>query len=292
MDAWDIEVADDHSYAAHGFLNHNCREPNLQNVPRPGTENGKKVRGLFYALPGEKLCVADYGQIELVVLAHYCGHGALFDGFFHGVDPHSATAAALTDEDPREFMARVHAGEPRELALRQVGKGINFAVVFGAGAGKVASMAGIPVKEAERFLAVHERAFPEIYDLKRDIVRNCRKNRYVTTLLGRRRRLPTIYSRSDRERFKAERQAVNSQIQGSAADLIKIAMVRLDQQLDDDMHLVLSVHDELVVRTPEDRAEECAGLMRDAMLGPGIQNLVKVPMSADLKIVDRWADAK
>lgn len=269
-----------------------CREPNLQNVPRPGSENGKKIRGLFYALPGEKLCVADYGQIELVMLAHYCGYGALFDGFFHGVDPHSATAAALIGEDAREFMDRVTKGDPEALALRQVAKGINFAVVFGAGPGKVASMAGIPLREAERFLAVHERAFPEIYDLKRDIVRRCRKDRYVTTLLGRRRRLPTIYSRNDRERFKAERQAVNSQIQGSAADLIKIAMVRLDRQLDDDMHLVLSVHDELVVRTPEDRAEECAGLMHNAMLGPGIQDLVKVPLSADLKIVDRWSEAK
>lgn len=269
-----------------------CREPNLQNVPRPGTENGKKIRGLFIAGPGEKLCVADYGQIELVVLAHFCGYGALFDGFFHGVDPHSATAAALIGEDARKFMARVEAGDPGALALRQVAKGINFAVVFGAGPAKVASMAGIPTHEAARFLTVHERAFPEIHDLKRDIVRACRKNRYVTTLLGRRRRLPTIYSRSDRERFKAERQAVNSQIQGSAADLIKIAMVRLDMLLEDDMQLVLSVHDELVVRTPEDRAEACAGLMRDAMLGPGIQKLVKVPLSADVKVVDRWADAK
>ena len=292
MGAWDIEVAGDHSYAAHGFLNHNCREPNLQNVPRPGTENGKKVRGLFIAKPGEKLAVADYGQIELVVLAHFCGYGALFDGFFHGVDPHSATAAALIGEDPRTFMARVKAGDPDALALRQVAKGINFAVVFGAQPSKVASMAEIPVKEAEHFLSVHERAFPEIYDLKRDIIRQCRKDRYVTTLLGRRRRLPTIYARNEWERLKAERQAVNSKIQGSAADLIKIAMVRLDKSLEDGMDLVLSVHDELVVRTPEDRAEQCGGIMRNAMLGKEIQALVKVPLTADLKIVDRWSEAK
>jgi DNA polymerase I-like protein with 3'-5' exonuclease and polymerase domains len=269
-----------------------CREPNLQNVPRPGSENGKKIRGLFIAGPGEKLCVADYGQIELVVLAHFCGYGALFDGFFHGVDPHSATAAALIGEHPRKFMARVEAGDPEALALRQVAKGINFAVVFGAGPAKVASMAGIMIAEAEHFLAVHERAFPEIYELKRDIIRECRKDRYVTTLLGRRRRLPTIYARNEWERMKAERQAVNSKIQGSAADLIKIAMVRLDQQLEDGMDLVLSVHDELVVRTPEDRAEECGDIVRNAMLGKGIQALVKVPLSADVKIVDRWADAK
>lgn len=269
-----------------------CREPNLQNVPRPGTDNGKKIRGLFYAQPGEKLCVADYGQIELVVLAHFCGYGALFEGFFNGVDPHSATAAALVGQDPIKFMARVKAGDPGALALRQIAKGINFAVVFGAGPAKVASMAGISVREAERFLTVHERAFPEIYELKRAIIAACRKDRYVTTLLGRRRRLPSIYSRNNKERFKAERQAVNSKIQGSAADLIKIAMVRLDRQLDDDMQLVLSVHDELVVRTTEDRAEECAGIVRNAMLGKEIQALVKVPLSADVKIVDRWAEAK
>lgn len=271
-----------------------CREPNLQNVPRPGTPNGKKIRGLFIAAPDEKLVVADYGQIELVVLAHFCGYGALFDGFFHGVDPHSATAAALIGQDPREFMARVEAGDPGALALRQVAKGINFAVVFGAGPVKVASMGGISVPEAERFMKIHERAFPEVYDLKRDIVRNCRTSRpaHVTTLLGRQRRLPTIFSRNDRERMKAERQAVNAQIQGSAADLIKVAMVRLDRRLPSDMHLVLSVHDELVVRTPADRADECADLVCDAMLGKEIQALVKVPLSADTKIVDRWADAK
>ena len=87
-------------------------------------------------------------------------------------------------------------------------------------------------------------------------------------------------------------QAVNAKLQGSAAALIKIAMVRLDQQLEAGMDLVLSVHDELVVRTPEDRAEECAGIMRSAMLGDGIQALVKVPLSADVKIVDRWSEAK
>lgn len=271
-----------------------CREPNLQNVPRPSTPNGKKIRGLFIAQPGDKLIVADYGQIELVILAHYCGYGALFDGFFHGVDPHSATAAALIGEDPRKFMKRVQAGDPGALALRQVAKGINFAVVFGAGPAKVASMAGTTIPEAERFLKVHERVFPEVYELKRDIVRNCRAARpaHVTTLLGRERRLPLIFSRSDSVRMKAERQAVNSKIQGSAADLIKIAMVRLDQRLEDDMDLVLSVHDELVVRAPAERAEECARLVGEAMLGKEIQALVKVPLSADVKIVDRWSEAK
>jgi DNA polymerase I-like protein with 3'-5' exonuclease and polymerase domains len=271
-----------------------CREPNLQNVPRPDTTHGKQIRGLFIAPRGKKLIVADYGQVELVVLAHFCGAGALFDGFYKGIDPHSATAAALIGQDPQKFMDRVRAGDPQALKLRQVAKGINFAVVFGAGSAKVASMAGISVQEAEKFLKVHRRAFPEIYRLKKQIVEDCRScwPPHVTTLLGRKRRLPTIHSRSDSERWKAERQAVNSRIQGSAADLIKVAMLRLDARLEDEMDLILSVHDELVTVCAEEDADRCASLVRDAMLGTEIQKLVKVPLSADVKIVDRWSEAK
>jgi DNA polymerase I-like protein with 3'-5' exonuclease and polymerase domains len=271
-----------------------CREPNLQNVPRPDTPYGKQVRNLFVAPPRHKLVVADYGQVELVILAHYCESGALFEGFFNGIDPHSATAAALIGQDPKAFMARVLAGDPKALALRQVGKGINFAVVFGAAATKVASMAGITVAEAERFLKLHRKAFPEIYRLKQQIVDSCRRNRpaHVTTLLGRKRRLPTIFAHNDRERAKAERQAVNSKIQGSAADLIKVAMIRLDDRLEPGMDLILSVHDELVTVAREEDADRCVELVRDAMLGQQIQALVKVPLSADVKVVDRWGDAK
>jgi DNA polymerase I-like protein with 3'-5' exonuclease and polymerase domains len=271
-----------------------CREPNLQNIPRPDTELGKRIRGLFIAPSGYKLVVADYGQIELVVLAHFIGKGALYRGFHNGVDPHSATAAALIGQDPQEFMARVKAGDREAINLRQVAKGINFAVVYGAGPDKVASMAGISVKEAKRFLEIHQKMFPEIYAFKNDVVRVCRSRRppHIRTLLGRKRRLPLILSQNNGLRMGAERQAVNSLIQGSAADLIKLAMIRLSNLLPDDIRLILSVHDELVVLAPEDRAQEAAALVKEAMLGEDIQKLLRVPLSSDVKIVDRWSEAK
>jgi DNA polymerase I-like protein with 3'-5' exonuclease and polymerase domains len=271
-----------------------CREPNLQNIPRPDTELGKRIRGLFVAPPGYKLVVADYGQIELVVLAHFIGRGDLYKGFHNGVDPHSATAAALMGIDPLEFKRRVKEGDRECIDFRQVAKGINFAVVYGAGPDKVASMAKISVKDAKRFMEMHQKLFPEIYRFKEEVVRVCRSRRppYIRTLLGRKRRLPLILSQSNGLRMGAERQAVNSLIQGSAADLIKLAMIRLNNILPDEIRLILSVHDELVVLAPEDRAEEAAALVKEAMLGEDIQKLLKVPLSSDVKIVDRWSEAK
>jgi DNA polymerase I-like protein with 3'-5' exonuclease and polymerase domains len=271
-----------------------CREPNLQNIPRPDTELGKRIRGLFVAPAGYKLVVADYGQIELVVLAHFIGRGDLYKGFHNGVDPHSATAAALMGVDPQEFIRRVKEGDRECIDFRQVAKGINFAVVYGAGPDKVASMAKISVKDAKRFMEMHQKLFPEIYRFKEEVVRVCRSRRppYIRTLLGRKRRLPLILSQSNGLRMGAERQAVNSLIQGSAADLIKLAMIRLNNILPDEIRLILSVHDELVVLAPEDRAEEAAGLVKEAMLGEDIQKLLKVPLSSDVKIVDRWSEAK
>jgi DNA polymerase I-like protein with 3'-5' exonuclease and polymerase domains len=271
-----------------------CREPNLQNIPRPDTDLGKRIRGLFIAPPGYKLVVADWGQIELVVLAHFIGRGDLYKGFHKGVDPHSATAAALMGIDPQEFVRRVKAGDRECIDFRQVAKGINFAVVYGAGPDKVASMAGISVKDAKRFMEMHQKMFPEIYKFKEDVVRVCRSRRppHIRTLLGRKRRLPLILSSNHGLRMGAERQAVNSLIQGSAADLIKLAMIRLNNLLPDEIRLILSVHDEIVVLAPEERAEEAVEYMKEAMLGEGIQKLLRVPLTSDVKIVDRWSEAK
>lgn len=282
---WDMEVEEVHNFIGNGICVHNCREPNLQNIPRPDSDLGLKIRSLFVA-PSEddRLIVADYGQIEMVLLAHFAGKGALFDGLMQGVDPHTATAAAI-------FGVAVDAvNKP----MRQVAKGINFAVVYGAGPDKVAAMASITVPEAKKFLKKHEEMFPEIYKFKKRVVEACKDRRppHVKTLLGRRRRLPTIWARGFAERGKAERQAVNSLIQGSAADLIKLAMVRLNSALQPDMRLILSVHDELVTICPKDKTEIGEALVREAMLGDGIQKLVRVPLTLDVKTVDRWSAAK
>ena len=270
------------------------REPNLQNIPRPDTPLGKKIRGLFKAPEGHKLVVADYGQIEMILLAHFADPGRLFEGIWNGMDPHSATAAALQDIPTEEFMRMVAEGDEIAKALRQVAKGINFAVVYGAGAEKVASMAGITVAKAKKFLKIHQQMFPEIYEFKEEVLKVARSRRppHIRTLLGRKRRLPMLFSKDNGSRGYAERQAVNSLIQGSAADIIKLAMIRLHGMLEDDMKLILSVHDELVVLCPEESADRCAGLVHEAMLGKELQDMISVPLSADVKIVNRWSEAK
>lgn len=255
-----------------------CRDPNLQNIPRPDTDLGKLIRGVWRAEPGWKLIVGDYGQIELVVFAHFAGKGALFDGFRMGMDPHQVTADKLGIE-------------------RQMGKRLNFSLSYGAGLYLVASMLGIDVNLAKSILSDHRREFPEIYELKQQIVSLCRAREpaHVRTLLGGIRRLPDINSRVDSIRYRTERQAVSSVIQGSAADLIKLAMVRADNMLAEaapDACVILMVHDEIVITAPDDQAEMAARVLHDAMLGPGIQKLMRVPLTADIKIVERWCDAK
>lgn len=266
-----------------------CRAPNLQNIPRPDTPHGKKVRGLFIAPPGHKLIVADYGQIEMVILAHFIGRGALFDGLRDGLDPHTATAAAVFRVAPEEVTP----------AQRQAAKGINFAITYGAGPAKVASMSStkereVSVEEAKRYLEAHQRAFPEIYRYKEKVLATVRgrKPAHLRTLLGRKRRIPTINSSDFGLRGYAERQAFNSLIQGSAADLIKTAMVRLHSTLPPEMRMILSVHDELVTICPDDMTHIGKALVSEAMLGEEIAGLLKVPMKVDVKVVSRWAEAK
>jgi DNA polymerase I-like protein with 3'-5' exonuclease and polymerase domains len=260
------------------------RRPNLQNVPRPDNPLSQQVRGLFTAPDGWRLIVADYGQIELRVLGHYLGTGALYDGFHQGVDAHTATAALIFgvtwDEVTKE--------------QRQTAKAINFAIVYGARAPKVAAMAKIRLREAEHFLRLHRKLFPEVYAFRDAVIATCRRRNppHVKTLLGRIRRVPEINYRNEFLRSRAERQVFNSLIQGSAGDLIKLAMIRWDELAEPEMHLVLTVHDELVVEAPEARAEHAAALLREAMTGPAIQKLLDVPLTADIAACRSWSEAK
>lgn len=271
-------------YAQYGTVTGrmSSRRPNIQNVPAPDSELGRAVRGLFIPSPGNKLVVADYGQIELVILAHYAGPGKLWDGFFAGIDAHTATAAALFGIAPEQV----------EKSQRKVSKAIAFAINYGAGPDKVASMAGITVAEAKKFLKLHQKLFPEIYIFKERCIARARERGYIRTLSGRYRRLPDINHPDRALRGRAERQTLNSLIQGGNADITKIAMIRAHATLPEDMHLILTVHDELVVDTPADRAEECVEILREAMVGESINALLRTPMRADIKIVQRWSEAK
>ncbi|MFH9606834.1 DNA polymerase [Streptomyces sp. NPDC017448] len=292
-------------------------EPNLQNIPAHG-ENGKKFRSAFQAPPGWKLVVADYGQVELRVLAHYIGRGRLYEGFLAGVDAHTATAAAVygvpVDEVTKE--------------MRQVAKGLNFAIVYGAGAAKVASMGGITLQQAKEFLARHAEMFPEIHAFTRRVVERCRDREdfpHIRTMSGQYRRLPEItrkgamtaarrtfkgekYNQKQFEarvwaiQSKAERQAVNTLIQGSAAYLIKVAMIQTDKACESDfarhknaadrIQLIMTVHDELMVLAPDHRADEAREMLEEAMLGGELQDMLRVPLACDAHIGQTWADAK
>lgn len=275
-----------------------CRKPNLQNIPRPSSELGNLIRGIFIADKGEQLVVADYEQIELVVLAHYIGHGGLYDAFIQGIDPHAVTAAMVTDQDPVEFAARVKAGDKEAKVTRQdLGKTLGFAVVYGAGLNKIASMAKTDVKGAKRLLKKHAEMFPEIHLFKQQVIDRARSRKpvpYLTTLSGRKRRIPELRSLDEGKRMGAERQIFNSLIQGGAADILKFAMVRVDRELPDDIKLSLTVHDELVLISPEDRVQEAKNILAHAMTGEDlVQQLgLRVPLKIDVNSATRWSEAK
>lgn len=250
-----------------------CREPNLQNIPRPDTEKGKAIRGLFVATPGHSLVVADFSQIEPRVYASMSGDPAMMDAY-------------LNDEG--DFYAAIAA--PFGLN-RNAGKKMFLSIAYGIGPDKLAADAGIKVSLAKHVLEDFGKQFPAAGRFKEQVIEQCRRAKppHVRTLMGRRRFLYEINSPSYGIKMRAERQAFNTVIQGSAADLNKIAMVRLHRALPADMKLLLTVHDEFVTLVPKDRADEGAEIVRQAMEGV---NMLKVPLKADVKVVQRWADAK
>jgi DNA polymerase I-like protein with 3'-5' exonuclease and polymerase domains len=290
------------------------REPNLQNIPRPDTELGKKIRGLFMAPPGFKLLVADYGQMELRILAHMIGYGGLYDGFHAGIDAHTQTAALVYGVPVDKV----------EKWMRSAAKTLNFAIVYGAQKDKVASTLDITVEEAEKLLADHKKAFPEIYKFKDYILKLARSRKTdpnIRTMLGRKRRVWEILPHIAKEEAKrlewydptqpwkaersilarGERQVVNSLVQGSLGDIIKLAMVRMHKLLSEDaiknpgreIRMILSVHDELVILCPEDRTEEGSAMLLEAMIGKEVQDLINVPLDVgNVVVCNKWSEAK
>lgn len=249
------------------------KNPNLQNVPNPRTELGKLVRALFHAGPGGKLVVADYSQIEPRILTDLS-------------DDPKMLATYLNNEDIYTTLAN-------PLGLdRAAGKILVLATSYGLGDAAMAESLAVSRAKVQEIRRDFARKFPALEKYKREVIRESksRKPAYATTILGRRRYLPELFSREDWEKSRAERQAFNNKIQGSAADLMKIAIVRAHQMVPDGAHLILTVHDELVVWCPEHLAEETAEAVREAM--EGVKVLKKVPLVADVKIVDNWSQAK
>ncbi len=251
-------------------------EPNLQNIPSSG-EYGKLVRDLFTAPPGHKLVVADYSQIEPRVIASFSGDPRLVNNYVTGGDIYTTIGDTMGVD-------------------RKAGKVLVLAISYGVGPDKIASSIGYSVTEAKDLLTRFEKEFSSITKYKDKVVRLAKQSGrvpFVETIFGRRRYIPWLTSNDRLEVSRAERQAFNTVIQGSAADIMKLALVRahscfLDEK---DINVVLTVHDELVTITPEDRAEETAEAIRKSMEGIKLKEIT-VPLIADVKIVDKWGQAK
>jgi DNA polymerase I-like protein with 3'-5' exonuclease and polymerase domains len=249
------------------------RNPNLQNIPNPRTENGKAIRNLFIAPEGHKLVVADYSQIEPRVIASFSQDTVMRAAYLNGEDIYTAIAEPLGVD-------------------RSAGKVLVLAMSYGVGPDKIASQIGVSPEEARELLDKFDRNFPSLRRYKKFVVQQSRAQSpipFAETLLKRRRYLPDLRSTELGLKSRAERQAFNTVIQGSAADIIKVAMVRADAMVPPGARLILTVHDEIVTVAPDGIAEETADAIRQAM--EGIQ-VLDIPLLADVKVVDRWGEAK
>jgi DNA polymerase-1 len=253
-------------------------DPNLQNIPFR-TPLGREVRRAFVARPGWKLLSADYSQIELRLMAHFSRDPELVEAFERGEDVHARTAERVFALPP---------GTRPTSEQRGMAKTVNFGVMYGMGARALAQQLGIPVAEASRFIAEYYRTHEGVKKHLDGLVAAAREKGYAETILGRRRRLPALTAGEGRARADAERAAINTPIQGSAADLIKVAMVRLARDLEAKglaAKLLLQVHDELLVECPEAEVEAARAAVVDAMTN-AMQ--LTVPLEVQVGVGDNW----
>ena len=255
-------------------------EPNLQNIPIR-TELGSRLRQYFVARPGWVFLDADYSQIELRIMAHISGDEAMREAFRQGADIHRATASRLYQLPPEEVTPR----------MRSSVKAVNFGILYGKGAFSLSRDLGVSVKEADDFIKAYLGAYPKVKEYMDGIVAEGMEKGYVTTLYGRRRMLPELSSSNRNLRAQGERMALNTPIQGTAADIIKLAMVRVANRLEKEglaARLILQVHDELIVECPESEAELAARLLKEEMEGAAS---LSVPLTADVNQGKNWLEA-
>lgn len=256
-------------------------EPNLQNIP-VRQEMGKELRKFFVAKDGCVLIDADYSQIELRVLAHISGDQTLINAFLNGEDIHTITASQVF-------------GIPLDMVtseMRKRAKAVNFGIVYGIGDFSLAEDIGVSRREAKAYIEGYFAKYPEVKNYMTNIVADAKKDGFVTTLLGRRRYIPDITSPKAQIRAFGERVAMNTPIQGSAADIIKKAMIDTEKALTDaelTARLILQIHDELIIESPENEADKAAEILIQSM-----ENAykMKVPLSVDAHIGKSWFDAK
>jgi DNA polymerase-1 len=261
-------------------------DPNLQNIP-VRREQGQQIRQAFIPEPGWVLLTADYSQIELRLLAHFCGDEGLRRAFAEDRDVHAAVAAQIFGVPEKD----VTDGQ------RRMAKTVNFGVLYGMSPGGLAQRLHIPRDEAARFIDAYFARYPKVEEYQARVLAECRRTGYVGTLLGRRRRFDPQAIRANstyQQRNQAEREAINMEIQGSAADLMKLAMLRVHRRMKGDglsARMLLTVHDELVFEAPPKELKRLAALVREEMTTPLEKALgLEVPLVVDLASGPNWLD--
>ncbi len=256
-------------------------DPNLQAIP-VRTELGREIRSAFIAEEGHRLLSADYSQIELRILAHVSGEPKLREAFERGEDIHTATAAEVLGVEPAKLTS----------AQRSIAKMINFGIVYGISAYGLSENLEIPRDEAQRYIDAYLARFPHVQDFIARTIEQAAADGYVTSLLGRRRPVPEIRASNRQTRGFGERIAVNFVMQGSNADIIKVAMIRIAARLREEgrgARLVLQVHDELLLEVPEPEVSTVRELVRAEMCGAYD---LDPPLAVDVGVGDNWAEAK
>jgi DNA polymerase-1 len=255
-------------------------DPNLQNIPIR-TELGREIRRAFIADPGHLLISADYSQIEFRVLAHLADEPVLIEAFQGSADFHEQTALRLFGADSGR--------DPHQL--RATAKMVNYAVLYGKTAFTLAKDINVPTQAAQEFIDAYFAGFPRVRAFIDRTLEDARVSGFVETLYGRRRLVPELNSRNGQMRAAAERAATNHPIQGTAADIMKRAMIDVDRAIAPmpDVRMILTVHDELLFEVPRARADEVAAVVQDAMQRAAA---LKVPLTVDVGIGENWKDAK
>ncbi|MBS0439964.1 MAG: DNA polymerase I, partial [Proteobacteria bacterium] len=255
-------------------------DPNLQNIPIR-TDEGRRIRQAFVAPEGYKILAADYSQIELRIMAHLSGDAGLLAAFHSGQDVHRATAAEVFGVPPEQVDAN----------QRRAAKAINFGLMYGMSAWGLARQLGIDRGEANAYVKTYFERYPGVQAFMNATREQAHRDGFVETLFGRRLYLNEIHSRNQGLRAGAERAAINAPMQGTAADIIKRAMIAVDawlQTLDGAARMIMQVHDELVFEVREERIEEIRDGVRERMMGAA---KLSVPLIVDIGTGFNWDEA-
>jgi DNA polymerase-1 len=279
-----VHASFNQTVAATGRLS--SSDPNLQNIPIR-TEQGGQIRQAFIPEEGWVLLTADYSQIELRLLAHFSGDEELRRAFAEDRDIHQAVAAQVFGVPEAEV----------NPLMRRLAKTVNFGVIYGMSDFGLAQRLHIPREEATRFIEAYFARYPRVQEYQDRLLETCRKTGYVSTILGRRRAFDPAVLRPDstyRQRSQAEREAINMEIQGSAADLIKVAMLAIYRRLKHEgrqARMLLQIHDELVFEVPPAEVKAVAGLVAEEMTG-ALASQLQVPLQVDLAVGPNWLDTE